>query len=342
MDFPKRWIFASLIVHAFLLVALRFIYITNPPAEYIPHLSIEIIDSPEEIIEKPSPAASEDIQNSIQNDLENIIESEVFPEVLDRSVEIEKFVVPDDIMFVKKEVDSIRIEMDRLRKYYAENKVVPFESRFRELLDMEPITNVPDVTPNKPMSLRDSLQNIVSNSRLLKFNLDDYAVLNDIVADEYYSKYTNPTFPVVPLILQGLSLAGKLFSKIFNVDTPEETNRFLTVIEIRLMKVVWKQKEIAPSELYAQLPVDIPLTMIDVLGHLEQLHLKRILKKRKKSTKEVFYPVISRKDLFAFYLAVYTESLHESNTGDTNGSAGMLLTDLKDKLILLSSDDIKH
>ena len=108
------------------------------------------------------------------------------------------------------------------------------------------------------------------------------------------------------------------------------------------MKVVWMQRDILPSELYAQLPADIPLTMIDVLTHLEHLQSKGILKKRMRSNEEAFSPLISRKDMFSFYLAAYTESMYQSKSDDDNGNTGMLLNDLKNKVILLSSDENKH
>ena len=92
---------------------------------------------------------------------------------------------------------------------------------------------------------------------------------------------------------------------------------------------------------YSRLPLEATLTMEDVLIRLEQLSQKGILQKRKGKYEEIFSPTVSRKELFLFYLTLYSERKSEAESDNYDGAYGVILEDLKNKVLLLSYDEIK-
>lgn len=329
MELSKKWLPLSLLFHAFLLLVLRLIIIEPGIQEQsIQEISLNIVDVTP--VEQPEQKTSQE-STTAQTEPPRI------PVVVQEEIAItEKTTLPPDFTMFRNPPDSTLIIRDRLREYYRNLKVVPFKSNIFEVFTMEL-----EELPAKPMNLRDSLQMIVNESRLLQFDIGEVAILNDVIGDEFYSKNTNPTLPVIPLIAAGISLAGKLINKIFNLNTPAEINRILTINEIYIFKVVWSLKNVSPSELYSRLPLEATLTMDDVLIRLEQLSQKGILQKRSGRYEEIFSPAVSRKELFLFYLTLYSERKSEAESDNYDGAYGVILEDLKNKVLLLSYDEIK-
>jgi len=332
MDFPKKWLIVSFIAHVIILWAFGYIFIgTEQPVSRITadfhYFKITESEPPPAV----SPLPADETPAKVKEDPEKVPPSS--------STAREKFKItppplpelPPDFMLMKKKVDSAAIKRENLKRVYRESMVVPYKVDMFALYDMPPL----EIRPTR----EDTLQMI--NRLFSHLNIQNVGILNDIVADRYYSRYSYPTVPVDALINAGISLASDLITKIFSRKSTTGVDRFLTFDEINVMKLVWKLKRATAGQVYSQMPEYIKLSMSDITIILEQLTEKGVLGKAPGNYEPVYSAEVSRLDIIIFYFNQYSNIMYIAESEGSYGDMYETLEKIEEKIMMLSTEEIK-
>lgn len=357
MDFPKKWLIVSFIAHVIILWAFGYIFIgtEQPISRSTADFHYFKITESEPPPAAPPPPTAE-TPPKVKEEPEKVPPSSYTAR--------EKFKItppplpelPPDFMLVKKKVDSTAIKRENLKRVYRESMVVPYK------VDMFALYDMPMPVPEIHLTREDTLQMI--NRLFSDMNIQNVGILNDIVADRYYSRYSYPTVPVDALINAGISLASDLITKIFSRKSTTGVDRFLTFDEINVMKLVWKLKNATPGQVYSQMPEYIKLSMSDISIILEQLTEKGVVKKVQAKNEEVHSPLeqlikkgvlkkgtekyeavysaaVSRLEIVIFYFNQYSNIKYIAESEGSYDDMSETLEKIEEKIMMLSTEEIK-
>lgn len=334
MDFPKKWLIVSFIAHVVILWASSFVFFgTEQPVSHIPVDFRYFTITEPEISPAVPPLPAAETPEKVKEEPEKVPSS---------STAREKFKItppplpelPPDFMMVKEKVDSAAIKRENLKRIYIESMVVPYKMDMFALLDM------PIPVPEIHLTREDSF-NIAIARLFADMNIQNVGILNDIVADRYYSRYTNPVLPVDALLKTGISLASDLINKIFRRETTMGVDRFLTFDEINVMKLVWKLKSATPGQVYSLMPEHITLSMNDITIILEHLTGKGVLTKAPGNYEPVYSPAVSRLEIVIFYFNQYSIIMYIAESEGSYSDTHETLEKIEEKIMMLSTEEIK-
>ena len=205
--------------------------------------------------------------------------------------------------------DSVRLWRKDIKRYFKDKEIVPFASNKYEFLDYD--HNEQYQKALEQDSLRMLEQILIANLEkivLSEEELKNLQTFSDPVEEWLFRRQGGSNvLPILPLINKGIQLAQEALKKIFSNESPVQANLFLSDIEIRILNIIWIRRVVTPSTLYKSLPRDINLRLSSLASILIQLESKNILISKKGLNEYLYMPVVSRKDVFQYYLRNLTE-----------------------------------
>ena len=226
-------------------------------------------------------------------------------------------------------MDSIRLWEKGIRRYFKEKEIIPFAGNKYEFLEYNHNEKY------KKALEQDSLKML---EKILAANLEKIVLSGDELknlpmfpnpADEWLFRKQGGSrvLPILPLISEGIKLAQTALKKIFFDENPAHANLFLNDIEIQILNIIWLKRVVTPTSLYNSLSGTLNLKLSSVANILVELESKKILISKKGFKEYLYTPVVSKKDVFEYYIRNLIE-LEESERKNLP-----IRKDLKDSIL---------
>ncbi len=236
--------------------------------------------------------------------------------------------------------DSIRLLQESIRKYFKEKEIIPYAGNKFEFLDFDFNEKYKTVLEQDSLKMLEILlaknfENIVLSEEEIR-NLPRHS---DPTAEWLFRRQGGAdVLPIIPLIAKGIQLAQKVLKNLFFEENPERANLFLSNIEIRILNIIWVKKIVTPSSLYERLPPNINLKLSNIVNILMELESKKILVSKKGLYEYIYVPVVSKKDVFEYYIRnlIELDEIENKNIPVSQNLKDSLLR----KIELLNSDTV--
>ena len=309
MNYTRISLLISVFFHLFLAGLFLIIKIEKGPdsekVEYI-DLQMEIKmpeqPEPEEII-PPAPVQPVEEEKRIIP-----VEHPQMEEEPPRQREEEQPEPPDpknSILFIPKtRDDSLKLWAEDLKDYFDSKHLVPQGFDVYSFLEIDPKKMLDSIQKNidHDQKLRETFARSLTEMKEFKGGVDAHAKVKEYL---FRRQGGVQTAPVTLLIAAAGTLAKKLINMIFSSNEKREINRDISVFEIYIMKIVWRNGFAFPSMVYNEIKVrDKPLftQFKEAMNFLEGKGLLSSIMDNS-INERVYVPTVEKQDIVEYFLA---------------------------------------
>jgi len=239
----------------------------------------------------------------------------------------------NSILYIKTREDSLKIWADDLKNYFAATRNVPKGFDVYEFIQIDPEKFIDslDKELKEKKQLEENFAWIFRNKDKLDDQVDGYQRTKEYI---FKRQGGTQTAPLNLLIAAAGKLAKKIISTVFPNNKRKVIDMNMTVFELKIMKIIWKNEFAFPSTVYENFIDQYKPTFSKFKEVLDILESKGLLTSVMDNSvqERVYVPTVTKQEILEYYLSLLGNiNRHIKESGDEDN----LSPDLNQKKELL-------